>query len=476
MSKWLNQQNSWGKHGRVPGNVQPVVYGAQHPPLAASQSSSMSPGKTQKAKNFDEFEMKTHDAWEFSNDELLALGLGKVLPDIAESTANTVIENHRKTTKENSDNAQTSNRATSHSDNFAPSSGNPLEFDPDDPKSYPRPNSRERDKTEREATKLKRFEEVLEADPISLEKLRGLCWNGIPVKLRPISWRLLTGYLPASKVRQTETLERKRKEYFLFVDKLFDTATDFNQETYRQIKIDIPRTKPLIPLFQKPEIQGMFERILYIWAIRHPASGYVQGINDLVVPFFTVFLSEVNGFKYVEDVEVSNFSISHLQNIEADSFWCLTKLLDGIQDNYTFAQPGIQNKVSLLKDLMKRIDFELHQHLETHQVEYLQFAFRWMNNLLMREIPLQCSIRLWDTYQAEPDGFSNFHLYVCAAFLKYWSRQLKEEKDFQGLLLKLQNLPTYHWRDNEINQILAQAYELKCMFANAPSHLNSHSS
>lgn len=36
----------------------------------------------------------------------------------------------------------------------------------------------------------------------------------------------------------------------------------------------------------------VFERILFTWAIRHPASGYVQGINDLVTPFFVVFLSE----------------------------------------------------------------------------------------------------------------------------------------------------------------------------------------
>lgn len=34
-----------------------------------------------------------------------------------------------------------------------------------------------------------------------------------------------------------------------------------------------------------------------------------------------------------------------------------------------------------------------------YEVEYLQFAFRWMNNLLMRELPLRCTIRLWDTYQ-----------------------------------------------------------------------------
>jgi hypothetical protein len=36
----------------------------------------------------------------------------------------------------------------------------------------------------------------------------------------------------------------------------------------------------------------MVERILYIWAIRHPASGYVQGINDLVTPFLIVFLQD----------------------------------------------------------------------------------------------------------------------------------------------------------------------------------------
>lgn len=49
---------------------------------------------------------------------------------------------------------------------------------------------------------------------------------------------------------------------------------------------------PLIALFQQKTVQEMFERILFIWAIRHPASGYVQGINDLVTPFYVVFLQE----------------------------------------------------------------------------------------------------------------------------------------------------------------------------------------
>lgn len=98
---------------------------------------------------------------------------------------------------------------------------------------------------------------------------------------------------------------------------------------------------------------------MYIWAIRHPASGYVQGINDLVTPFFVVFLSE-----FVPDsAEVGHFDVSQIARekieiVEADSFWCFTSLLDTIQDNYTFAQPGIQRKVNELKYLLTRIDGE----------------------------------------------------------------------------------------------------------------------
>ncbi|CAB1330258.1 unnamed protein product [Coregonus sp. 'balchen'] len=257
------------------------------------------------------------------------------------------------------------------------------------------------------------------------------------------------GYLPANMERRDLVLKRKRDEYFGFIEQYYHSRTDETyKDTYRQIHIDIPRTNPLIPLFQQPTVQEVFERILFIWAIRHPASGYVQGINDLVTPFFVVFLSE-----FVEE-DVENFDVASLpldtqRNIEADSFWCMTKLLDGIQDNYTFAQPGIQNKVKALEELVSRIDEDIHNYFKRYEVEYLQFAFRWMNNLLMRELPLRCTIRLWDTYQAEQEGFSHFHLYVCAAFLIEWRKEILSMVDFQGLLMLLQNLPTIHWGNEE---------------------------
>ncbi|XP_008555035.1 TBC1 domain family member 22B [Microplitis demolitor] len=327
-------------------------------------------------------------------------------------------------------------------------------------------------------SKVDKFKSLLDASLLNLDELRQLSWSGVPAKLRSIIWRLLSEYLPVNLERRQQVLERKRSDYLNLVKQYYDVERDEAfQDTYRQIHIDIPRMSPLISLFQQKTVQLIFERILYIWAIRHPASGYVQGMNDLVTPFFLVFLQEalpVSAWQDLENYDVASLEQKQRDIIEADSFWCLSKFLDGIQDNYIFAQLGIQHKVNQLKELIQRIDAPLHQHLHQHGVDYLQFSFRWMNNLLTREIPLHCTIRLWDTYLAESDRFASFQLYVCAAFLLRWRRHLLAQPDFQGLMLMLQNLPTQNWTDSEIGVLVAEAYKLKFTFADAPNHLQAH--
>ncbi|XP_020597746.1 TBC1 domain family member 22B-like, partial [Phalaenopsis equestris] len=151
-------------------------------------------------------------------------------------------------------------------------------------------------------------------------------------------------------------------------------------------------------------------------AIRHPASGYVQGINDLVTPFLVVFLEEhLDG--NMESWDISHLSPQTISNIEADCYWCLSKLLDGMQDHYTFAQPGIQRLVFKLKELVRRIDEPVSRHMDEQGLEFLQFAFRWFNCLLIREIPFHLVTRLWDTYLAEGDSLPEFLVYISASFL-----------------------------------------------------------
>lgn len=55
----------------------------------------------------------------------------------------------------------------------------------------------------------------------------------------------------------------------------------------------------------------------------------------------------------MESWDVSILSEDALFDVEADSYWCLCKLLDSIQDHYTSAQPGIQIAVFKIRELIR---------------------------------------------------------------------------------------------------------------------------
>lgn len=272
-------------------------------------------------------------------------------------------------------------------------------------------------------TRINKFKKMLQASSINITELRNSAWSGLPPEVRAMTWQLLLGYLPTSSERRVAALERKRKEYLDGVRQAFERSNvggessksssasakssggrGLDEVIWHQISIDVPRTNPHLELYSYEATQRSLERILYVWAIRHPASGYVQGINDLVTPFWQVFLGQ-----YITDPDVESgmdpgqLPKAVLDAVEADSFWCLTKLLDGIQDNYIHAQPGIQRQVNALRDLTARIDAPLAKHMEKEGVEFIQFSFRWMNCLLMREISVKNTTRMWDTYLVNID-------------------------------------------------------------------------
>ncbi|KAG2727693.1 hypothetical protein I3760_01G169900 [Carya illinoinensis] len=320
-----------------------------------------------------------------------------------------------------------------------------------------------------DSTRVMKFTKVLSGTTVVLENLRELAWSGVPDYMRP------DGYAPPNSDRKEGVLRRKRLEYLDFVSRYYDIPdtdrSDDEINMLRQIAVDCPRTVPDVTFFHEPQVQKSLERILYTWAIRHPASGYVQGINDLATPFLVVFLSE-----YLEggmdNWSVCNLSPEKISNIEADCYWCLSKLLDGMQDHYTFAQPGIQRLVFKLKELVRRIDEPVSRHVEEQGLEFLQFAFRWFNCLLIREIPFHLVTRLWDTYLAEGDALPEFLVYIFASFLLTWSDKL-QMLDFQELVMFLQHLPTQKWTHAELEMVLSRAFMWHSMFNNSPSHLAS---
>lgn len=131
---------------------------------------------------------------------------------------------------------------------------------------------------------------------VKMSELRKISWNGIPPQHRGMCWKILLGYLPTNAMRRRQTLERKRSEYKDAIQQHYyiddNSRTIQEQETLRQVLVDVPRTAPDIPLFRNEKIKRALSRLLYIWAMRHPASSYVQGINDLATPLFAVFLAD----------------------------------------------------------------------------------------------------------------------------------------------------------------------------------------
>lgn len=270
-------------------------------------------------------------------------------------------------------------------------------------------------------------------------------------------------------------IKRKRQEYIdtcLIYDSLLDNPlknmNDSEMKIYKQISVDVPRTMPEHKLFSYDRTRKMMLRLLYVWSMRHPASGYVQGFNDLVTPFIAIFLGQYITFDYivlnVSEECVLDLGEDILLEIEADSYWCFSKMMDRVQTNYTNNQPGLTKMIKKMEEIINLVDENLFKHLSQFEISFMQFSFRWMNCYLMREFTLKLIIRLWDTYFSEEDAFNDFHLFVCAGLLLNFSEKLKKMGDFQETIMFLQNLPMTNWTLEDIDVLLAKSYQIHSMY------------
>lgn len=307
------------------------------------------------------------------------------------------------------------------------------------------------------------FLTALEQPIVDIDKIRESAWMGIPGKLRPTIWRIFLDYEPISRDSSFQTLKHKRKDYFDCLDRLYGKSqqqlwTNSQKQTIHQIDIDLPRTPN--KLLKDQRVQALFQHVLFVWAVRHPASGYVQGMNDILLPFFIVFLSQYLDEMSIEDIckleNIDSISDESLREVEGDCFWCFSKLLDGIQDVFTKDQPGLFKMIESLKVLLEKVDPTLAATFESQSLQISQFAFKWMNCLLVREFHLHMLFRIWDLYLSQVSKIATTHVYVCGAMLAVLSPKIQENPSESFVFM--QNLTPNSWSEEELETILAQAY------------------
>eukprot|EP01060_Flectonema_neradi_P029950 TRINITY_DN4255_c0_g1_i1.p1 TRINITY_DN4255_c0_g1~~TRINITY_DN4255_c0_g1_i1.p1 ORF type:complete len:454 (+),score=88.41 TRINITY_DN4255_c0_g1_i1:86-1363(+) len=333
---------------------------------------------------------------------------------------------------------------------------------------------------------------------IDLKKLGDIAEAGIPDDLRSTYWRVLLGYLPPDESLWEEELIKKRKQYKDFCDEFivlpesvkdklerekgspqrasaeddenegFETfdgdhplAADTNslwskylanRTVLQIIDVDIPRTMPSLHFFNSDSgdyenlmraietsngatftrNQQHLRRLLFLFAKLNPGLGYVQGMNELAGHLFYTFAKHPHTFD------------KHIEDAEADSFFCFTILVSYLGDNFCRTldrdELGIQGSLNLYKEKFQSADPVLYEHMEALNLKPEFYCFRWVTLLMSQEFIVPDVLRIWDFLFASATNINDRLFSTCVAMVMT-IRDTLLTGDFSTNMQALQDFP-----------------------------------
>jgi hypothetical protein len=169
-------------------------------------------------------------------------------------------------------------------------------------------------------------------------------------------------------------------------------------------------------------------RILFVYAKKNSRISYVQGMNELLIPFYYCFFNDSSS-KFI------NF-------IESDTFFCFELFMSKIDEIYEkktkLQENGMHIRLSKLKEYLKILDEDLFNLFKKEKVELELFCFRWYALFLTQELELPDVLRLWDTVLSEENYFDYMNC-LCIAILKIKKNEIVNLK-FCDIILNLKKL------------------------------------
>ncbi|KAJ0977088.1 hypothetical protein J5N97_012562 [Dioscorea zingiberensis] len=143
--------------------------------------------------------------------------------------------------------------------------------------------------------------------------------------------------------------------------------------TLHRIVVDVVRTDSHLEFYGDSKNMARMSDILAVYAWVDPATGYCQGMSDLLSPFIVLY----------ED--------------NADAFWCFEMLLRRMRENFQMEGPtGVMKQLQALWKILEQTDAEMYEHLSLIGAESLHFAFRMLLVLFRRELTFNEALRMWE--------------------------------------------------------------------------------
>ncbi|XP_078433809.1 rab GTPase-activating protein 22-like [Wolffia australiana] len=143
--------------------------------------------------------------------------------------------------------------------------------------------------------------------------------------------------------------------------------------TLHRIVVDVVRTDGHLEFYEDSKNMARMSDILAVYAWIDPATGYCQGMSDLLSPFIVLY----------ED--------------NADAFWCFEMLLRRMRENFLIEGPvGVMKQLQELWKILELTDAEIFAHLSLIGAESLHFAFRMLLVLFRRELSFNEALSMWE--------------------------------------------------------------------------------
>ncbi|XP_011378015.1 TBC1 domain family member 16 isoform X1 [Pteropus vampyrus] len=245
-------------------------------------------------------------------------------------------------------------------------------------------------------------------------KLRkAIFFGGIDVSIRGEVWPfLLRYYSHDSTSEEREALRvQKRKEYAEIQQKRLSMTPEEHRAFWRNVQFvvdkDVVRTDRSNQFFRgegNPNVESM-RRILLNYAVYDPATGYSQGMSDLVAPILAEVLDE------------------------SDTFWCFVGLMQNTIFVSSPRDADMEKQLLYLRELLRLTHLRFYQHLASLGEDGLQILFchRWLLLCFKREFPEAEALRIWEACWAHYQT-DYFHLFICVAIVAIYGDDVIEQQ------------------------------------------------
>jgi len=272
------------------------------------------------------------------------------------------------------------------------------------------------------ATTEEGFRELLQGGEVymDMEKMRDLAFQGVPPTLRYQVWKYLLNVSRSDLSEEVQlSIQGPPDEYSRVIMRPLQrfVSTYLNQQHGRNNSFQ-----------SNEELTSALEKIVVTYLNNNPHTEFTAGMFSLIMPFLFV-MKETH-----------------------ECYLCFESFMKIIDHHYS--ENPVPHTVAYFLTCFRSFLPELYNHFEEEELDSTEWVVMWLGLLLANALPLNCVLRLWDTYFAH-DTPLHLHIYVCLAILMELQEDLMDLDHFE-IKSYLQRLPSM-----DMDQIIAQAYNLQ---------------